>query len=125
LKRVIAEVESAALLATVDRHVADGSLLVSSSLAWIEVTRALAARFEGPASATIHADVALSGVAELPMSAEDGSHARRVGAAELRSQEAVNLASALLLDAGEVVTYDDGLAAACVGAGLVVAAPGR
>lgn len=39
LKRAIAESESADLIATLDKHHADGDVLVSSSLAWVEVAR--------------------------------------------------------------------------------------
>jgi len=130
LKRVVAEPDSPALVAALDRHHGDGDLLMSSSLAWIEVTRALRARLgadpvSGAAPATVHADAALSGVAEHPLSAEVVSLARRVGPPVLRSLDAIHLASALLLDADQVVTYDDRLAAACTHSGLVVVSPGR
>ncbi|WP_250285729.1 MULTISPECIES: type II toxin-antitoxin system VapC family toxin [unclassified Frankia] len=126
LKRLVAEADSSALVAAVDRHHADGDLLVSSSLAWIEVTRALRARFGADAaSATVHADAALSGIAEHPLSPEVVSLARRVGPPVLRSLDAIHLASALLLDADQMLTYDDRLAMACTQSGLVVTTPGR
>ncbi len=78
LKRVLAEVESADLVATLDKHHAEGAVLVASSLAWIEVARAL------------------------------------------RSLDAIHLASALMLDADVVPTYDQRLAAACIDGGLAV-----
>ena len=42
----------------------------------------------------------------------------------LRSLDAIHLASALLLEADVVLTYDKRLAAACIEGGLAVAAPG-
>ncbi len=125
IKRVIAESGSAELVATLDICHNRGDLLVSSSLAWIEVTRGLRARVVGSAAeATAHADAALSGVAEQPMSPQVVSLARRLNPAQLRSLDAIHLASAILLDADQVITYDDRLAAACVENGLVVSAPG-
>ncbi|AEH09332.1 MULTISPECIES: type II toxin-antitoxin system VapC family toxin [Protofrankia] len=126
LKRLVAETDSLALVAAVDKHHEDGDLLVSSSLAWIEVTHALRARFgTDSASATVHADAALSGVAEHPLSPEVVSLARRIGPAVLRSLDAIHLTSALLLDADQMLTYDDRLAMACAQSGLVFTAPGH
>lgn len=50
--------------------------------------------------------------------------ARRVSPAALRSPDAIHLASALLLDASVVLTYDQHLAAACIDGGLAVVTPG-
>ncbi len=126
IKRVVIEAESHDLISAIDRSYADGDVLISSSLAWIEVTRALHTRAVSAfAVATVHADAALSGVAEHPISREVVSLARRVQPPVLRSLDAIHLASALLLDADQIMTYDDRLAAACVDNGLVVASPGR
>jgi hypothetical protein len=66
----------------------------------------------------------MSGVVEYPLFAEVVALARRVNPAVLRSFDAIHLSSALLLDAGIVLTYDQRLAAACIDGGLAVAAPG-
>jgi predicted nucleic acid-binding protein len=125
LKRVLAEAESADLVAVLDKHHAEGHVLVSSSLAWIEVARALRSLHRATlAEVADEVDAALSGVAEHPLVAEVVALARRVNPAVLRSLDAIHLASALLLDAAVVVTYDQRLAAACVDGGLAVASPG-
>lgn len=126
LKRVLAEPESADLVATIDKHHLEGDALVSSSLAWIEVARALRSlRHTTLAEVADDADAALSGVAEYPVGAEVVALARRLNPAVLRSLDAIHLASAVLLDAAVVLTYDQRLAAACLEAGLAVVAPGN
>jgi uncharacterized protein len=125
LKRVLAEAESADLVAALDKHHAEGDVLVSSSLAWIEVARALRSLHRGTlAEVADEVDAALSGVAEHPLVAEVVALARRANPAVLRSLDAIHLASALLLDADMVLTYDQHLASACIEGGLAVAAPG-
>ena len=125
LKRVLAEGESPDLVAALDQHHAEGDVLMSSSLAWIEVARALRSLHRATLAEIAHdVDAALSGVAEHPLVAEVVALARRVNPAVLRSLDAIHLASALLLDAAIVLTYDQRLAAACIDAGLAVAAPG-
>ncbi|MGH3811632.1 MAG: type II toxin-antitoxin system VapC family toxin [Pseudonocardiaceae bacterium] len=97
LKRVLVEPESADLVAGLDKHHTEGDVLVSSSLAWIEVARALRS-LRGATLAEVADDVdaALSGVAEHPLVAEVVALARRVNPAVLRSLDAIHLASALL-----------------------------
>ncbi|MGH3870609.1 MAG: type II toxin-antitoxin system VapC family toxin [Pseudonocardiaceae bacterium] len=125
LKRVLAEAESADLVVALDKHHAEGDVLVSSSLAWIEVARALRSlRHATLPEVADDVDAALSGVAEHPLVAEVVALARRVSPAVLRSPDAIHLASALLLDVGIVLTYDQRLAAACIEGGLAVGAPG-
>ena len=125
LKRVLAEPESDDLVARLDRHYAEGDVLVSSSLAWIEVARALRSRRAATlAEITDDVEAALSGVSEHPLAAEVVALAQRVDPAVLRSLDAIHLASALLLKADVVLTYDKRLATACIDGGLTVAAPG-
>lgn len=125
LKRVLVEPESADLVAAVDKHHTEGDVLVSSSLAWIEVTRVLRSlRCATLADVADDVDAAMSGVAEHPLVAEVLALARRVDPAVLRSLDAIHLASALLLEAAVMLTYDQRLAAACIQGGLAVAAPG-
>ena len=124
LKRVIAEADSAALVAAVDDHHWRGDLMVSSSLAWVEVARALRNLRQGPLTAvSSDVDAALSGVTEHPIGPEVVALARRVSPDVLRSLDALHIASALLLDADLVLTYDRRLATACTDNGLQVSAP--
>ena len=125
LKRVLAEAESADLVAALDKYHAEGDVFVSSSLAWIEVARALRSLHRATlAEVADEVEAALSGVAEHPLVAEVVALARRVNPVVLRSLDAIHLVSALLLDADIVLTYDQRLAEACIDGGLAVAAPG-
>jgi len=76
LKRVVLEPESAAVRALLRSREADGDLLVSSSLAWLEVWRVL--RRAGLANIEAVAELALSGVAEFPLDEVVLVRARRV-----------------------------------------------
>lgn len=124
VKRVVVEAESDALVEVLDGYATAGALLVSSSLAWIEVTRVLRVRHTRERS-RVAADVegAMSGVAEHPLSPEVVSLARRVDPDALRSLDAMHLATALLIDADVVLTYDVRLAGACADNGLAVVGP--
>ena len=124
IKRVVPEPESSALVDALEAHHAQGDLLVSSSLAWVEIARALRRRDPGRSiRAAMEVEVALSGVAEYPIVPEVVSLARRVGPDGLRSLDAIHLASAVLVDADLVVTYDERLATACADMRLAVACP--
>jgi predicted nucleic acid-binding protein len=125
IKRAIAEPESDALDAALSRHVDTDAALLSSSLAWVEVSRAIRTRLNDEDLDEVNdaMEVALSGIAERPMTAEVVSLARRIGPTVLRSLDAIHLATAVLLDADVIVTYDDRLADAARHNGLAVAAP--
>jgi predicted nucleic acid-binding protein len=124
IKRVVIEPESSSLIDALDGHAKANDVLVSSSLAWVEVTRALRARTRlSHAEAAAAADDAMSGLAEQPISTEVVNLARRIDPRVLRSLDAVHLASAVLLGADVVVTYDERLAIACESNGLATAAP--
>ncbi|TCO41590.1 PIN domain-containing protein [Kribbella antiqua] len=125
IKRVIVEEESAELVDFLDVHYQQGDLLASSSLALVEVSRAVLARVKSPAGAGDLIDGAMSGVDERPMTAEVVSVARRIEPLILRSLDALHLATAVLIDADLVVTYDDRLADACRRNSLAVESPGR
>ena len=128
IKRVVEEPESDALEQAFDEYIADGAVIVSSSLAWIEVSRALRGRFVGGAHdiATTEAiESALSGVAERFITDDVIGLARRTGSAALRTLDAIHLASAILLDVNVVVAYDARLIDACRRNGLTVVTPGR
>ena len=128
IKRSIAEAESDAVEATIGEHVAAGDVVVTSSLAWIEVSRALRSRpADGVDDGLVQdsIDAALSGVAEHLITAEVVGLARRVGPRPLRTLDAIHMATAVLLDADLVVAYDDRLLDAFRHNGLAVATPGR
>ncbi len=127
LKRVFAEAESEALALALRAHVDEGSVLVSSALAWVEVSRALRAYPDalGPVEVTSFADTALSGVLEKPLSAEVVALARRLTPPVLRTLDAIHLASALLVDADVLVAYDQRLLEATKTHGISISSPGR
>lgn len=126
LKRVIREPASDQLHATLRSFVADGSSLVTSSLAWVEVSRALrrATALTSEVQPDVMTDVALSGVLERPIGADVIALARRVAPVVMRSLDAVHLATAILLEADVVVTYDRRLLAAAREHGLTTSSPG-
>ena len=125
IKRALAEPESDAMEEALERHANAEDALVSSTLAWIEISRALRARLDGEDHdvVTEAIDDALSGIAERPITADVVSLARRIEPNVLRSLDAIHLATAVLLDADTVLTYDDRLAKAARHNGLVVSAP--
>jgi predicted nucleic acid-binding protein len=125
VKRVVAEQESADLLSYLDAHYLQDDLLVTSTLGLIEVSRAVLSRAKSPIAAADLIDEAMSGIDERSMTADLISVARRVEPLILRSLDAIHLATAVLVDADVVVTYDDRLADACRRNSLPVASPGR
>lgn len=125
IKRVVAEDESDDLVDFLDARYEQGDVLASSSLAWVEVSRVVLARVRKPADAGELIDGAMSGIDERQMTAEVVSIARRIEPLVLRSLDALHLATAVLIDADLVVTYDERLADACRRNALAVASPGR
>lgn len=129
IKRSVQEAESDAVEAALERYVAEDAVVVSSSLAWVEVSRALRSQLDSGSSGedAIHDAVegALSGVAERLITGEVISLARRIAPSRLRSLDAIHLATAILLDVDEIVVYDARLIDACRHNGLTTATPGR
>ena len=129
IKRSVQEAESDAVEAAFDRYVAQDAVIISSSLAWVEVGRALRTRLESGSyrEGEIHDAVegALAGVAERLITGEVIGLARRVAPPLLRTLDAIHLATAIVLDVDEVVVYDDRLIDACRSNGLATAVPGR
>lgn len=125
LKRSVAEAESDAVEEVLERHVDDEDVLISSSLAWVEVSRALRSRLDDEGHEVINEaiEAALSGIAERPLAADVVSLARRIGPIVLRSLDAIHLATAVLIDADVMITYDDRLAVAARQNGITVSAP--
>lgn len=125
IKRVVQEAESDAVERALERHVGEDAVLVSSSLAWVEITRALRRRLDDDQDTVNEAvEDALAGIAERPISSAVVGLARRIAPSVLRSLDAVHLATAVLLDADQMITYDERLADAARQNGLTVAAPG-
>jgi predicted nucleic acid-binding protein len=129
IKRSIQEAESEAVEAAIERHVSQDAVIVSSSLAWVEVSRALRSQLDGDSQREddIHdaTEAALSGVAERLITGEVVGLARRVAPPRLRSLDAIHLATAILLDVDEVLAYDERLIEACRHNGLITVSPGR
>lgn len=123
LKRVIVEAESSAVRSLLRHADVSGHLMTASSLAWVEVWRAL--RRAGVVEVQPLARIALSGIAEFPLSDAVLVRARQVGGDALRSLDAIHLASALAVGADSLVTYDDRLAGSATALGFAVLAPHR
>ena len=126
LKRAVDEAESDALDDALETYVADGASLVSSSLAWVEVGRALRRAaadqgFEVDSNELLAG--ALSGVAERPMTLDVISLARRLDPPMLRTLDAIHVATAVLVAADVVVAYDERLMGACSQNGLSTSSP--
>ncbi len=68
-------------------------------------------------------DVALSGIAEYPMTEAVVSLARRIGSPRLRSVDAIHLAAATIIDADIVLAYDERLLSVASELGFVTASP--
>ena len=129
IKRSVQEAESEAVEAAVERHVSQDAVIVSSSLAWVEVSRALRSQLdygsESEDDIRDATEAALSGVAERLITEEVVGLARRVAPPRLRSLDAIHLATAILLDVDEVLAYDERLIEACRHSGLTTVSPGR
>lgn len=125
IKRSIHEAESAPLVDAMQAALAAGHAFVSSTLAWVEVSRALRSRPDGtpPAEIVALTEVALSGVGEAPITAQVASIARRIGPPTLRTLDAIHLATATIHDVDEVWAYDKRLLDAAEELGLATAAP--
>ncbi len=70
IKRAIEEPESDALDAELEAYVADNEMLLASSLARVEVTRAIRAVADPETDVTAIIDAALSGIAERSITAD-------------------------------------------------------
>ena len=108
LKRVFAECESPALVSALRDYQRADTAVVTSSLAWVEVSRAVRsyANTESDVEIDDLVDVSLSGVLEKPITSEVIALARRLSPPALRGLDAIHLATALLLDADVILAYD-------------------
>ncbi|MBI5311153.1 MAG: type II toxin-antitoxin system VapC family toxin [Actinobacteria bacterium] len=126
LKRVLNEEHAIEFREWLERQ-SNRSELITSTLAWVEVTRALRrhAAIRGVADLEGRDVEALSGVSACPVSSEVVSLARRIAPDDLRSLDAIHCASAAFVDADLFVSYDDRLLDAARINALPVAIPGR
>mgnify|MGYP001579441746 CR=1 FL=1 len=124
LKRTLPEAESSRFVESLERAVAAGSTLVTSTLTRVEATRALRRRDVelGGDIGAAYRD-ALQSLAVAPITDVVIELARSIEPPLLRSLDAIHLATALAIGAGELWTYDDRLADATAGAGIAVRAP--
>lgn len=111
LKRVFAESESRALISVLGDYERANFALVTSSLAWVEVSRAIRSYADSEDDVDVDelVETSLSGVLEKPITPEVIALARRLNPPVLRSLDAIHLASALLVDADVIVAYDQRL----------------
>jgi predicted nucleic acid-binding protein len=121
VKLVVREAESDALRAWLVEHAA----AVTSALAVTEVRRAVS-RLSPQRGLLDRARLVLDGVALLPVNHDVLERAVRLAPKELRTLEAIHIASALSLgtDLLAFVTYDDRQGAAARKAGLPLVQPG-
>ena len=124
VKLVIREAESNVLA----REMTNWRGMATSTIAAIELHRAVGrARDENRESVADAAAVAvlLGAVAEIPLTSQVRSIAGALQPVELRTLDAIHLASALVLgdDLNSVVTYDHRMTAAATQLGLRVSSP--
>jgi len=119
VKRVIDETESTALEAWLD---AETPRVVTSRVAWIEVLRAARVAVGSDGVEPARRALAAHDILELtPLVADE---AARLASDQIRSLDAVHLASALVCAADLLITYDRRLAQAARELGLRVEHPG-
>lgn len=116
LKRVFAESESDEVRAIIAQRQAAADIVVSSELAWLEVSRAL--RRAGVDQVDHYVDLACSGIARHRLDSAVLDRARRVGPPQIRSLDAIHLAAAVALVADEILTFDHRLAEAANALGV-------
>jgi len=125
VKRVLDESESDALEVALVGYGESGTILLSSTLAWVEVTRAVRSRLEAesPVEVATLVDRALAGITACPLSEQVVSIAARLGPSTLRSLDAIHLASAALLNVDLVCAYDERMLAAAAELGFRTVSP--
>lgn len=116
---MIEEAESAAL----ERHLMSDDVLATSRIAVVEVSRATA--LANPSEEVRQEmDKLLASCALIAVSAHVLRAARELAAATVRTLDAIHLASALRIEADELLAYDRRLLTAAGEHGLKVASPG-
>lgn len=125
VKRAIREPESSALIDTLDQWVMEQSVLYSSTLAWIEVTRTVRSRLdqEPPTEVVQSMENAVAGITECRITEPVADIARRIGPSTLRSLDAIHLATATLIGADLVCAYDQRMLTAAAELGFRTVSP--
>lgn len=126
VKRAIREHESFSLIEVIDQWIRGGSTLVSSTLAWIELTRTIrAGRDDEPPQEVVRLiENAVAGIDESPMTETVADIARRIGPSSLRSLDAIHLSTATLIGADLVCAYDRRLLTSAQQLGFRTISPG-
>ena len=108
LKRVFAESDSRPLISSLRDFQQADTALVTSSLAWVEISRAIRAYANTETGVEVDnlVEVSLSGVLEKPITSEVVALARRLNPPVLGTLDAIHLATALLVDADVILAYD-------------------
>lgn len=118
VKRVIEEPESPAL----ERHLAEDHVLATSRIAVVEVSRATA--LANPSrEVREEVDRLLGSCMLIALSAQLLRVARELAGPALRTPDAIHLASAMRIEADELLVYDQRLAGAAAERGFAVASP--
>lgn len=118
IKRAVPEHHSSSVTGRLLALAAAGDVLASSSLAWLESWRAL--RRRSLQGLDLKLASITSGVAEFPMDQAVLRTARDVGGDGLRSLDAIHLASAIMVGAHSMMTFDTRLGEAALAAGIDV-----
>jgi hypothetical protein len=120
VKLVAPEPETASLVEALRSH----PDAISSALARVEVTRAVV-RARGTSDRVSRASAILDRIALVPIDVDILGRAAVLEPRDLRTLDAIHLATALLLrqDIAGLVTYDARLAGAAAAAGISVLAP--
>jgi uncharacterized protein len=120
VKLVIEEAESAVL----EDHVTGDHVLATSRIAIVEVSRATA--LANPSEAVRdEVDRLLASCMLVAVSSQLLRSARKLAAAAVRTLDAIHLATALRIEADELLAYDRRLLAAATEHGLTAVSPGR
>ena len=122
VKLLVSDVQTPALQSFLANHHTEHR--VTSALSEVELARALA-RAGWPDDPVADAARLLAGTDRIALVDDVLTSAAGLSDPTLRCLDAIHLASAMLLDADVVVTYDDRLAAACSDNGLAVTSPGH
>ena len=129
LKRVVKEEHQTSLINRLRQLVRSDQQLCTSVVTWIEVERSLRALISrGVLPADYRVDLtaphATAGLAKIRLGSRVTQMARWIGPNNLRSLDAIHLASAVIVGANTLITYDNKLAVAAAASGLTVESPG-
>jgi len=128
LKKMFAEDEVDDFRATVQMLKATGSTFITSVLSQVEVRRAIRRAVASgritAESAEENAKTLFDGVDLTGIDQNVIDEAGEIDGESLRSLDAIHLATARIIEADLVITYDDRMLRACMDAGVMTAQPG-